>query len=76
MDNVSHRAPGPKLGITVTVNLTTGNQRADKREKDNQSVHARLAFHHVDVFHLNGPAVAEVNNEDGQSDRGLCGRDR
>src|SRR6185437_16439358 len=46
----------------------------EKRKEDDGAVHAS-AFHQVDVFHRDGAAVAEVDDEDGKTDGRFGGGD-
>ena len=48
-----------------------------RRQKNgsDSSDHARSALHQIDVFDRDRAAVAEIDDEDGEPDRGLGGRD-
>ena len=49
------------------------DKRADQRQEYDRLIHERrLALHKIDVLNRDRTAVAEIDNENGQSDRGLA----
>src|SRR4029077_4165514 len=76
---MAHRRRWLLAGETVACAHERDDARdngAQHRQKNDGYVHAALALQQIDVFDRDRSAVAEIGNENSQTDRGFGSRDR